>query len=335
MAKAVKLADIAERVGVSTVSVSKALSGKGGVSSSVQEEIERVAKELGYVSKADAVKRKSGSTGNVGVLLPQRFIGQNTFYWSLYQQLVNSLSSRGFYGILELLQVEDEKNLVMPKMLTDKKVDGIIILGQVSVEYTSFIHDEQPFPMMFLDYYIGKGEYDMVISDGFHGMYRLTNYLIEMGHREIGFVGTILATSSIMDRYLGYVKALLEAGIEPNPEWVIPDRDLRTDNFVDFVFPKKMPTAFACNCDVVAYRLIRNLKEKGLSVPRDISVVGYDNYSFEDALQAPITTYDVGMHRMADACVKTLINKVYGERYYKGVQIVTGHIVYRDSVRRQ
>ena len=333
MAKAVKLSDIAERVGVSTVSVSKALSGKGGVSSQIQEQIERVAKELGYISKADAMKRKNGSTGNIGVLLSQRFVGQNTFYWGLYQEIVNALATRGYYGILELLPVEDEKKNVIPKMIVDKKVDGVIVLGQARADFTKFLYEIQLVPVIFLDYYVGKGEYDTVISDGFHGMYRLTNYLIEMGHREIGFVGTTLATSSITDRYLGYVKALMEAGIEPKKEWLIPDRELGTDAFVEFVLPERMPTAFACNCDVVAYRLIRKLKEQGLHVPEDISIVGYDNYAYEDDSQDPVTTYDVGMRRMAEACVKTLVNKIYGDRYYKGVQIVTGHIVYKKSVR--
>ncbi|HOO26837.1 MAG TPA: substrate-binding domain-containing protein [Lachnospiraceae bacterium] len=334
MAKAVKLADIAKRVGVSTVSVSKALSGKGGVSSQVQEQIEQVAKELGYVSKADAKKRKSGSTGNIGVLLPQRFVGQNTFYWGLYQEIVNALALRGFYGILELLSFEDEKNQVIPKMILDKKVDGVIVLGQARAEFTTFLYDLKAVPVIFLDYYVGKEEYDTVISDGFHGMYRLTNYLIDMGHREIGFVGTTLATSSITDRYLGYIKALMEAGIEPKTEWLIPDRELGTDTLVDLVLPKTLPTAFACNCDVIAYRLLRKLKERGLSVPEDISIVGYDNYAYEDDAQDPVTTYDVGMRRMAETCVRALVSKIYGDRYYKGVQIVTGHIVYKKSVRR-
>ena len=196
-----------------------------------------------------------------------------------------------------------------------------------------FLDEIQLVPVIFMDYYVGKGEYDTVISDGFHGMYRLTNYLIEMGHREIGFFGTPLATSSITDRYLGYVKALMEAGIEPRKEWLIPDRELGTDAFVEVVLPERMPTAFACNCDVVAYRLIRKLKGQGLHVPEDVSVVGYDNYAYEDDSQDPVTTYDVGMRRMAETCVKTLVNKIHGDRYYKGVQIVTGHIVYKKSVR--
>ena len=84
----------------------------------------------------------------------------------------------------------------------------------------------------------------------------------------------------------------------------------------------------------MAYRLINKLKSRGLEVPKDISVVGYDNYALEDTTQEAITTYEVGMQRMAETCIKTLIKKICGERYYKGVQVVTGHIIYKKSVRR-
>lgn len=334
MAKAVKLADIARVVGVSTVSVSKALAGKGGVSEEVQEKIEAVANELGYISPSAAKQNRAGCTGNLGVLLPQRFAGSNTFYWGMYEHLLNVMSGKGYYGILELISEADENNCVVPNMIKDKKVDGVIVLGQAKNEYTEMISQSANVKTMFLDYYMGQSDCDTVISDGFHGMYRLTNYLIEMGHTKIAFVGTILATSSITDRYLGYMKALMEVGITPNPKWVIPDREQNNGKLLEIELPEDMPTAFACNCDVIAYRVINKLKGMGLTVPDDVSVVGYDNYAREDSVQDMVTTYEVGMHRMAETCVKTLIKKIHSEKYYKGVQVVTGHIVYHDSVRR-
>ena len=334
MAKAVKLADIAKVVGVSTVSVSKALAGKGGVSEEMKEKIKQTAEEMGYVSPTAVKQSRVGGTGNIGVLLPQRFVGNNTFYWSLYEHLVNVLSNRGYYGILELLSIEDEKNCTMPNMILDHKVDGVVVLGQAKNAYTEMMAENGIVPVIFLDYYMGKSEYDTVISDGFHGMYQLTNYLLGMGHTKIGFVGTILSTSSITDRYLGYLKAMMENGLTPKPEWIIPDREDGDGALLDMQLPEELPTAFACNCDVVAYRLINKLKARGVEVPRDVSVVGYDNYALEDTTQEAITTYEVGMQRMAESCIKTLIKKICGERYYKGVQVVTGHIIYKKSVRR-
>lgn len=335
MPKAVKLADIAERVGVSIVTVSKALAGKTGVSEEVREKIKEVAEELGYRPASIAKFNRIGATGNIGVLIPKRFLSQNSFYWELYQRIVGSLTSRGYYAILELLEPETEEKLEMPKMILDKKVDGIIALGQTEDPYIHMLAQSHNVPVMFLDFYNAGMEIDTVISDSFYGMYMLTNHLISMGHRNIGFVGTVLATSSITDRYFGYCKAMRENHLEVYPAWCLNDREIGgkpEDTFVNL--PERLPTAFACNCDMIAYMMVGKLQERGLRVPEDISVVGYDNYSHMDPTGIPMTTYDVGMKKMAETCVDTLMKKIFAEPYYRGVQIVTGHMVVKDSVRK-
>lgn len=337
MAKAVKLADIAEIVGVSIVTVSKALADKPGVGSEMRDKIKKTAKELGYMPAGGSNVNRAGLTGNVGVIIPKRFVDNTSFYWELYKRVVNSLSFNGYYAILEILEQEAEQNEEMPKMVLDHKVDGIIAIGQSDNSYIEFLRAGAKMPVMFLDFYNSQEDFDTVISDSFYGMYMLTNHLISMGHRDIGFVGTVLATSSITDRYFGYCKALAEHGYEVHKEWIINDRPLSFDDKpkeADFALPKVLPTAFACNCDISAYVLINKLKERNLKVPDDISVVGYDNYSYPDSTALPLTTYAVGMRKMADTCVDTMIKKICGEAYYRGVQIVTGHMVVRDSVKR-
>ena len=83
----------------------------------------------------------------------------------------------------------------------------------------------------------------------------MTNYLLKKGHRNIGFVGSIYATSSIMDRYHGYCKALMEKGIQIRKEWILEDRNVETGDIIVGELPDMMPTAFACNCDLVANEL--------------------------------------------------------------------------------
>ena len=337
MAKAVKLADIAEVVGVSIVTVSKALAGKSGVSEEMREKIKKVADELGYRPMCVAKLSRVGTTGNIGILIPERFLDKNSFYWEFYQKIVGNLTGKGYYAILEILNTEKEEANELPNMVLDRKVDGVIAMGQSVDTYAAFLYSNSPVPLIFLDFYNGAHRYDSVISDSYYGSYVLTNYVISMGHKEIGFVGTVMSTSSITDRYYGFLKAMREQKLEIREEWIIPDRksekQLVTAN-VNFELPENLPTALVCNCDMVAYMVINKLQERGLRVPEDISVVGYDNYSYQDSSIGPITTYDVGMHRMAETSVDTLMKKIYGESYYKGVQIVTGHMVVRDSVKK-
>jgi LacI family transcriptional regulator len=134
LAKSVKLADIAEVVGVSIVTVSKALSGKAGVGEEMRERIKKVAEEMGYRPASVPKFHRIGSTGNVGVLVAKRYLYQTSYYWQLYQKIVNILTQNGYYAILEILDEGNEKNNVLPKLICDKKIDGMISLGQTIYE---------------------------------------------------------------------------------------------------------------------------------------------------------------------------------------------------------
>ena len=335
MAKAVKLADIAKRVGVSNVTVSKALSDKSGVSEELRGRIKEIAAQMGYVPISTQKAKEKKGTGNIGILVPERFMGYNTsFYWAIYQNLITILQVKDYYAILEIIEGEAEQQCCLPKVLQDDKVDGIIIMGQVNNRYSEFIWKNKQVPVMFLDFYDTHMEYDTVISDGFYGMYVLTDYLIKLGHKEIGFVGTPLATSSITDRYFGYQKALLENGIDIHKEWIIQDRDM--DNVTKKVeLPEKLPTAFACNNDFIADVMVKLLEDRGLRVPEDVSVVGFDNYLYTNITNAKITTYDVDRYKMAEIIVKTLLKKINHKDYVKGVQIVTGHMVIKETTGKR
>jgi len=335
MAKEVKLADIAKRVGVSNVTVSKALSNKSGVSEQMRVRIKELAKEMGYIPVSVTKSNPKVGTGNIGVLIPFRFLEKNiSFYWEMYQHVVMNLARRGYYGILEILNQEDEEALRLPKIIQDHKIDGLIVIGQTFNKYFEYLKEADIVPTMFLDFYDSHSDYDTIISDGYYGMYILTDYLIKMGHTEIGFVGTPFSTSSITDRYFGYMKALIENNIPVREEWVIPDRDKESNIYHDFTLPDNLPTAFACNCDKVANAVIIKLTERGLSVPDDISIVGFDNY-FEGGYNIQITTYEVEIEKMAELCVRTIIRKINHKDYSKGVQIISGHMIEKESVRRR
>lgn len=335
MAKAVKLEDIAKRVGVSSVTVSKALSDKSGVSEEVRAKIKEMAAEMGYIPISSQKARERRGTGNIGIIISERFVGNNTsFYWTIYQNLVTILQVKDYYAILEIIDGEAEEQCSLPKVLQDEKVDGIIVIGQVNNHYSEFIWKNKQVPVVFLDFYDTHMEYDTVISDGFYGMYVLTDYLIKLGHKEIGFVGTPLATSSITDRYFGYQKALLENGIEVHKEWIIEDRDL--ENVIHKIeLPKKLPTAFACNNDFIAEVMIKLLEDRGLKVPEHASVVGFDNYLYTNIANANITTYDVDRYKMAEMSAKTLLRKINHKDYVKGVQIVTGHMIIKETTGKR
>ncbi len=331
MVKAVKLADIAEKVGVSVVTVSKALSGQKGVSEEMRARIKELADEMGYTPIHTAQAGRSRSY-TVGVVTFETYFTRfASFYWKMYQELATRAVKKNCFSMLEVISSYDEDNLVWPKLITEnQKIDGIIVIGRPKQSYLKMLYQNKKIPMVFMDFYDDEEIVDSVVSASFNGMYRMTDYLIKN-------VGSVMYTESITDRYFGYCKALMEHGIEVRQDWVIRDRDY-SDGVIGIEYklqlPKEMPTAFVCNNDVTAYALIRQLEERNYHVPEDISVVGYDDYLYPEYGDSRITTYLVDMAEMSKIALSCVIRRIENVSMNASVHIVNGRIIERTSVKK-
>lgn len=330
--KSVTLMDIAAEAGVSSVAVSKALSGKPGVSEELRDKIKKIAEQRGYMPNGSG-RTSHVETGNIGVVILEYYYGHSvSFYGKLYENVVKILYDNKYYGILELLSSEDEKARKLPKVLQDKKVDGLIFLGQMDEGYVLEVIQQEDIPFFFLDTYLPSVKIDTVISDSYYGTYELTNYLIQQGHKKIGFVGNVDDTNSIADRFWGYRRALRENHIKFETQWEIKDREESGKTLETILNSTNGMDAFVCNCDYTAYALIQDFADAGYSVPEDVSVVGFDHY-LPAGMDHRITTYEVNMAYMAELCVKSLIKKIKHKKYITGIQIVTGQIIYKQTVK--
>lgn len=331
--KAVTMSDIAKVMNVSTVTVSKALGDRDGVSDELRERIKQKATEMGYRMHTGGRGVHDGLSYNIGIVVARHFIGDaSSFYWVVYRHIVEMLQTQNFYGMLEVINDPESGSAEIPNSMLDKKVDGLIVLGQFSDSYVERLM-AYGLPTVFLDFYGSREDAESVLSDNFYGAYMLTSHLIANGHRRIGFLGSISSTSSIQDRYLGYYKALLENRIPLRQDWIISDRSNESDIFPEFTLPADMPTAFVCNCDETAYKLVNQLKSAGYSVPDDISVVGYDNHIYSTISMPRITTIDVNSRVMSAEAVDIILHKIRDGNYKRGRTLVTGKLVRRESVK--
>lgn len=336
MKNGVKMLDIATKLGVSVVTVSNALAGRDGVSEQMRKKICETAEKMGYKPSNTKSEKKRISLPkigkNVGILTSERFVGaRGTFYWELTASISNQLSQMNVCTVYECITADSENNGILPNMVADGKVDGIIVIGQVHRNYIACL-SKLTVPLVFVDFYDNRYPVDAVISDNFNGSYMVTDHLVEKGHRKIGFFGTLNATSSINDRYLGYVKCIMENELEFRKEWIIGDRNERGILNDKIDFPDEMPTAFVCNCDETAFRVISALKTKGVRVPEDISVVGYDNYTVSSICIPTITTVEVDLAKMAEVSVGIMAKKLIDSKYTEGKRIISGKLIIKESV---
>lgn len=335
MAKAVKLADIAREVGVSTVTVSKALSGQKGVSEKMRERIRNLAEELGYrqpsAARQETERRRSYQ---IGVLVEESYLDKyDSFYWQMYQQVSTCALSRDCFTLMEVVSHRAGEQQELPKLLREQKVHGVIVIGKMRDSFLQLLREAGTVPAVYVDFTDEGQEADAVVSDSYYGAYYLTNYLLGRGHTRIAYVGTLLATGSITDRYFGYVKALLEHGIRPREDWILEDRDRDSGQIREELLrlPEEMPTAFFCNCDLTAGKLIQRLRECGYRVPEDVAVAGFDNYIYPGSCDIGITTYEVDQEAMAGQAVALLIERMEKKCGCYGTHVVGGRLVIRES----
>ena len=332
MKKTVRLSDIAERLQVSTVTVSNALAGQKGVSEELRTRIKQVAAEMGYQTRASA-PAGGKKIYNIGVIIGEKYLGPYpSYYWKVYQELSLIAGLHSCVILFEVLRHEREEALELPLFAAEQQIQGLIIIGEISRAYLEFLKGQPDMPMVMVDFTMKGIACPSVMADNYYGMYKMVNYLIDQGHRVIAYVGTLLASNSITDRYFGYRKALLENGLELNRDWVIDDRTME-GQIGNIRLPEKMPTAFACNCDLTASELVNLLKEKGYRIPEDISIVGFDNYLYEGLCDVKITSYEVDIKEMVRCAVKIVVSLAERGCAPSDMRVVSGTVVEKESVR--
>lgn len=330
----VTMKDVAEKLNISTVTVSKALSDKEGVGEELRLRIKQTAERMGYRFNTSAKALKEGRNYNIGVIVADCFMNDasDTFYLKMYQNITQFLTRLGYSCMLELISSEMEKSFLCPNLVTAGRADGLIVMGQLPSSYLKKI-EETGIKTVYLDFYDKKLDVDSVITDSVYGTYQLTNYIVSMGHKKIAFVGNVKATASILDRYLGYYRSLLVNDIELRADYIISDRS-ESGQFTPIELPKDMPTAFVCNCDDIAYSLMNKLKEAGYRIPEDVSVAGFDNYVLAEYSSPRLTTVEVNISEMAGMAVDLLIKKLNGKQGIGGRKVIDGKLIIRDSVGR-
>ena len=320
--------DIAKAVGTSAVTVSKALGGQPGMSDETRDRILRAAAEMGY-EYPGGERTVPKQNLDIGILIPERYFEPESYYALLYKELIRKLTEQGHFGFLELLTDADEAEGTLPNLIRSGRADAMILLGEPEKGYYRMIA-QCGIPVLFLDFYDEQANADAVTGDNTYGTYRLTSHLIREGHRRIGFVGNMKSTSSIMDRFLGYYRAMLVNDLPVEDRWILSDRD-KTGGLKMQELPEELPDAFVCNCDLAARAFIERLKERGIRVPEDVSVTGFDDFPPGDEGDIGLSTFRVDTEAMISLAIKTILERCNGSDKPFGRTVIGGQPVYRES----
>lgn len=326
---------IAKNIGVSQQAVSKALRGDADISDTMRQRVEAEARRLDYHANKLAQSLISGTTDLVGLYLP---IFHYPFYNELFGAVEKALTSEGHQVLARRWTRENPKDDDDIAALLRYGVDGLIISPRSDVLWDKSVYAslaKRGMPIISISEKIELPGLALVTSDDLEGGMHAARHLLEMGHRRIAFCGAPGTLGrGIKLRHEGFARALREAGIKDIPTVPPPqyagkeqaealDATLRGPGAV---------TAFFCQEDYTAMRLLMTLQDKGLSVPDDVSVIGYgDSVEFAEVMRAPLTTVSQHGGEIGTAAVGMLLRGLSGQKV-EDVLIPT-ELVRRGSVK--
>lgn len=288
----ISIKDIAKAAGVSHSTVSRALSDSRLVNAETKVRIQDLAREMGYSPDAWARSLVMGQTRTVGVVVTTI---ADPFIAEVMQGIESTAYEHGYTVILASSNSEPERELAAVEMLRSKRVDGVIVTSsRVGALYQKHL-ERIGVPVVLLNNHSEQsGRYTFSVTvDNPHGGHLATQHLIELGHRRIAHVSGPEGTSSSEGRLAGYRQALTHAGIPLDPSLIVPGAG-RTESgkqaFLTLEALAQPPTAVFCYNDVTAIGLMCAAREAGLSVPEDLSVVGFDDIPFASYMYPALTT---------------------------------------------
>ncbi len=333
--KEVKLEDISNKLGVSIVTVSNALKGKKGVSDNMRAKILKVAQSMGYQIQKEE-QQQSKTSYMIGVIVAEKYVKEfPSFYMDIYKYIAQETTKRGSLTVLEIIDKNKEKQYQNINIFLNVNVNGVIIIGQLDKNYIHAVKCNYKVPVVCVDYYDIEEGIDYIITDGYGGTEKIVNMLIQFGYRHFQFVGTPQATHNIMDRYMGYCKALEKHNLKSQQKNFLYDRDYTVSDYrLDVEVPDKLPEVFVCNCDKTAKILAEKLAKKSINIPKDVAITGFDNFHPQLYNGLYLTTYENDEKIIARISVSTMFKRLSGKEA-EGIRIVEGRIIEGDTVLKK
>ncbi len=327
------LEEIARRVGVSRSTVSRVVNHDPTVGTEIRERVLKVVNETGYQPNPAARSLASRRSRVIGLVIPRsiRTFSTDPYFPRLTQGITQACNQHDYTLSLFVFQTSDDEEKLFPRISQSGFLDGVIIqsthagdrlIEQLKKSKTPFVVAGRPF--------IDNVSY--VDVDNVAGAHRAVSYLIALGRRRIGEVAGPLITNAGRDREEGYHKALVDHGIPIDDEMVV-EADFTEHGGYEaaLLLLEQNPDAIFVGSDMMALGVLKAIHQAGLSVPKDIAVVGYDDLTPATMAYPQLTTIHQPIYEMGVHLVEMLLELIEGEAGTPRRVILETKLVVRES----
>ena len=333
---------IADLAGVSKFAVSRALSGKSGVSTQTREMILKTAGQLGYFKNNPSYYANDSQeqtadieSGTIVVLFPNiRYQNHDSVYWGpIFDGISSRLNQRG----LDIITLTEPSGERVFSLLNPKAIQGIITLGEISTQILLEIK-RLDIPIVMVDHQDPAYHCDTVFVDNFACMRELMMKLISKGYKDFQFVGNITYAPSFYERWIAYRTVLDEYRLDckQNPLLIETETEEELYKIVGRLSGEKLPEVFVCANDTNAMYTIQVLRENGVDVPEQCAVTGFDNTHGPDSsfdVHPPITTVNVNKEQLGRRAVDKLLWRITNRQANIEKTLMYGEAIMRESTK--
>lgn len=327
--------DVARLAGVSTTTVSHVINKTRFVAEDTTKAVLEAVNQLNYSPSAVARSLKVNTTKSIGMIITTN---EAPYFAEIVSAVEEYCYNNGYSLFLCNTQNNPEKIKNHFDMLLKKRVDGILVMCSEYREDAFALFKSTDVPMVIMDWGPNEDQSDRIIDHCLEGGYLAARHLIENGHKDIAIIAGYLYKTTAKARYDGFVKAMKEAGLPIRSEWVLendfqPEGGYESMNYI--LKQKTLPTAVICGCDMMALGVISAITEKGLQVPQDISVIGYDNIHSSRFFAPPLTTIHQSKIRLGEMALELLLERIKNSDIVHTPKVLEFHpeLVVRKSVR--
>lgn len=330
------LKDVAQLAGVSTATVSYTLSGKRTISQETKQRIYHAIEELDYVPDLNAKSLSMGDSRLIGVVVPQtepgnRLMFQNSFYSEMLGSIEYYARLEGYHILISATDA-NESYLTLAKK---RNLDGIIVIGMYPDEFYQQMKKTQ-IPIVLVDSYCNDHYYHNIRIDDAYGSYLATRYMLRMGHKDIAFfVGQMKENGVMKKRLQGYQQALDEFSVPFHEEYVFQGRidyESGTELAGQLIESGLAVTGVVAAADILAVGAMKGFFEAGKQVPKDYSVIGFDDVEVSQYLTPGLTTVRQQISMKGQSAVELLLKHIKDPSLPKQEEILPLQLVERGSV---
>lgn len=319
----VRLADVAARAGVSVATVSKVVNGRYGVAKDTFDRVQAVISELDYVGNLSASSLRSARTNVLGILVS----GFEPYSTELIKGMALASEGRGYELLAHAGGEADAWEKRALARMGGTLMDGAVIVTPTVLEASTSV------PVVAIDPHYGPNVLPTIDSDGYGGALQATEYLLNLGHRRIAFLGGRKELDSSRERERGFRAAMADAGVTVREDYVRESRyreDIAAEQAGELLDLDQPPTAIIAANDVTAMAAMACAQSRGLKIPEDMSFIGFDDVP-ESALSEPrLTTVRQPLKEIGHAAMTMLLDLINGVEREHHIRMPTTLVV-RDS----